>query len=99
MWRIEDIGGGFNFEMGCTSCPQEWKKQTGVEMDILRDSLAASRLDSRLSLPGSRFSPWLGNLGSCKLCDIEQPKKKNKETQASNSTHSMSGITNVPHRH
>ena len=40
---MEDIGGGLNFEMRCTTFLQERKKQTGVEMDILRDSLVASR--------------------------------------------------------
>ena len=84
---MEDIGGGFNFEMRCTTFLQERKKHTGVEMDILRDSLVASRQDSRLSLPGSRFNPWLRNLRSSKPCGIEQPKKIRKETQASDSTH------------
>ena len=85
---MEDIGGGFNFEMRCTTFLQERKKQTGVEMDILRDSLVASRQDSRLSLPGSRFNPWLGNLRSSKPCGIEQPEK-NKERNTGIRQHTL----------
>ena len=57
---MEDIGGGFNFEMRCTTFLQERKKHTGVEMGI--KTVFPGCLCNNIKMSKAMLMRWFLNL-------------------------------------